>query len=341
MTRDVILITGGAGYIGSHTCLALLGAGFQPVVVDNFHNSHPAVLTRLERLAGRRIPFHHQDTRDRDGMVRVLRETRPAAVMHFAGLKAVGDSVARPLEYYAATMEGSLRLAEAMEAAGVRRIIFSSSATVYGQPDSVPIGEDAPLRPTNPYGWGKVFTERLLCDLHTADGAWGVGNLRYFNPVGAHESGLLGEDPRGVPNNLMPSISQVAVGQRPRLEVFGSDYPTPDGTAIRDYIHVMDLAEGHVAALNRLLGSGGVFTVNLGTGRGYSVLELVRAFEAACGREIPLSLAPRRPGDVPECYAGVELARELLGWASGRGLEQMCADAWRWQKGNPRGYTLG
>lgn len=334
-----VLLTGGAGYIGSHTCLALLQAGFSPVVVDNFHNSHPAVLMRLEKLTGRRVPFHHLDVRDREGLGRVLAQTRPDAVMHFAGLKAVGDSVRQPLEYYAVNVEGALSLASCMRDSGApKRIIFSSSATVYGEPDAVPIGEDAPLRPTNPYGWSKVFTERMLLDLHASDPDWAVGILRYFNPVAAHESGLLGEAPRGEPNNLMPSIAHVALGRRPRLKVFGSDYPTPDGTAIRDYIHVMDLAEGHVAALARLLGSGGVITANLGTGRGYSVLEVVRAFEAASGLEIPLDLAPRRPGDVPECYAAVGLARELLGWEARRGLQRMCADAWRWLQANPEGY---
>lgn len=334
-----VLLTGGAGYIGSHTCLALLRAGFSPVIVDNFYNSHPAVFARLEELTGVRVSFFHQDLRDKAGLIRVLEETRPEAVLHFAGLKSVSDSVSSPLEYYDVNVAGSLNLVEAMRETGApRRILFSSSATVYGTPSAVPIDETAPLRPVTPYGWGKVFTERMLLDLRASDPEWAVSILRYFNPVAAHESGLLGENPRGEPANLMPSIAQVATGQRHYLPVYGTDYPTPDGTAVRDFIHVMDLAEGHVATLERMLNHGGLVIANLGTGRGYSVLEMVRAFEEASGREIPLRKSPRRAGDVPQCYASVGLASKLLGWNARRDLRQMCADTWRWVQVNPAGY---
>ncbi len=328
-----ILITGGAGYIGSHTCIELLAAGCQLVVIDNFSNSKPAVLGRVEQISGRSIPFMEVDIRDGSALRDVFRQHAIDAVIHFAGLKAVGESVAQPLRYYDNNISGSLTLFEVMAESGVKTLVFSSSATVYGDPHTVPIREDFPLSATNPYGRSKLMLEDILRDISRADENWHIALLRYFNPVGAHESGIIGEDPNGIPNNLMPYITQVAVGKLPQLSVFGDDYPTPDGTGVRDYIHVVDLARGHQAALQALADSpGGVLTVNLGTGQGYSVLDVVRAFEKASGRQVPYRIAPRRPGDVAQCYADPSLASELLGWRAERGLDEMCRDSWRWQQ---------
>ena len=333
-----ILLTGGAGYIGSHSCIALVQAGYTPVIVDNFSNSHSAVLQRLARITGQAIACEQGDVADAAFMADVLRRHAVQAVLHFAGYKAVGESVAEPLKYYRNNIGSTLGLLEAMAAVGCRRLVFSSSATVYGDPASVPITEDFPRSHTNPYGHSKLMIEDMLASLGAADPAWAMAVLRYFNPVGAHPSGLIGENPSGIPNNLMPYITQVAVGQRPQLQVFGDDYPTPDGTGVRDYIHVQDLAEGHVAALDALLQRGQSLTVNLGTGQGHSVLEVVRAFEQASSRAVPYQIMPRRPGDVAQCYADPALARQQLGWQARRSLADMCADAWRWQSQNPRGY---
>lgn len=339
-----ILLTGGAGYIGSHTAVALLDAGFEPVVLDNFANSHPVVLDRLATITGHRLPLERGDVLDTPWVTDVLRRHRPVGVVHFAGDKAVGESVAQPLQYYHHNIGGAVSLLQAMQAvandagAPPPALVFSSSATVYGDPARVPITEDFPRSHTNPYGHTKLVIEDMLTALRTAEPAWRIGTLRYFNPVGAHPSGLIGEDPAGLPNNLMPFVAQVAVGRREHLNIFGNDYPTPDGTGVRDFIHVMDLARGHVAALQALLGRGESFTVNLGTGRGHSVLEVVRAFERASGRPVPFRMAPRRPGDVAQCWADAALARRLLGWQATHTLDEMCADAWRWQRRNPDGY---
>jgi UDP-glucose 4-epimerase len=333
-----ILLTGATGYIASHTWLELLAAGFDVVGVDDFSNSSPEVLNRLAELSGRRIDFERASVCDADAMDDLFERRRVDAVVHFAAFKAVGESTQQPLRYYANNIGGLMTLAGAMRAHGTTRIVFSSSATVYGQPETLPIREDAPVRATNPYGETKLMGEAILRDMAAADAAWQVATLRYFNPVGAHESGRIGEDPRGVPNNLMPYVAQVAVGRRPRLAVFGADYATPDGTGVRDYIHVVDLAQGHVAALHRLLAAPGSFTVNLGTGRGYSVLELIRAYEKASGRAVPYDVVARRPGDVAACYADPARARELLGWTARRDLDAMCADSWRWQSTNPNGF---
>ena len=332
-----ILVTGGAGYIGSHTVVALLGAGHEVTVVDNFCNSAPAVPERIARIAGRMPVFVKADVRDRAALQSLFQARHYDAVIHFAGLKAVGESVAEPLRYYDNNVGGSLTLFETMAQYGLRTVVFSSSATVYGDPASVPIREDFPVAPTNPYGRSKLMVEDILREAAAADPRWRVALLRYFNPVGAHASGLIGEDPNGVPNNLMPFISQVAVGRREALSVWGDDYPTPDGTGVRDYIHVVDLARGHLAALEHLPASG-VLTVNLGTGRGYSVLEMVRAFEQASGRQVAYRIAARRPGDIAACYADPALAAERLGWRAELDLSRMCADTWRWQSLNPRGY---
>jgi len=340
-----ILVTGGTGYIGSHAVVALVAAGYSPVVVDNLSNSKEAVLDRVETITGKRVPFYCIDLRDRSALDGVFKDHDIKAVIHFAGLKAVGESVAAPLRYYENNIEGTLALCAAMGAHGVTRLIFSSSATVYGDPATVPIREDFPTAPTNPYGRTKRMIEEILQDLHVAETDWRIALLRYFNPVAAHESGLIGEDPNGIPNNLMPYISQVAVGRRAGLNVFGNDYPTPDGTGVRDYIHVMDLAEGHVAALQYMerLPRGGGSTmpliVNLGTGRGYSVLEMVHAFEKASGKSVPYHITGRRPGDIATCYADPGRARELFGWTARRTLDDMCADTWRWQSRNPEGYV--
>lgn len=333
-----ILVTGGAGYIGSHTCVALMQAGHVPVVVDNLCNSAEEAIRRVERIVGRTLSFYRADVRERNALREIFNRHRIDAVVHFAGLKAVGESVDQPLRYYDNNVAGTLTLCEVMAEAGVKRIVFSSSATVYGEPHAVPIREDFPAGlATNPYGRSKFMVEQVLRDLSMADPEWRIGLLRYFNPVGAHPSGLIGENPNGIPNNLMPYISQVAVGRRPHLQVFGGDYPTADGTGVRDYIHVVDLARGHVAALRHLADHAGVLTVNLGTGRGFSVLEVVRAFEAASGRPVPYRIVARRAGDIACCYADPRMAAELLGWRAELGLEAMCADTWRWQSLNPQG----
>ena len=333
-----MLLTGAAGYIGSHTWLALHAAGYAVVGLDNFCNSSPEVLRRIARLTGEEPVFVQADVRDAAALRRLFDTHAPEAVVHFAALKAVGESVARPLEYYANNVGGLLTLCEVMQAAGCRHLVFSSSATVYGVPEQLPLTEDAALSATNPYGQTKLIGETLLRDLAAGDARWKVATLRYFNPVGAHASGLIGEDPRGMPNNLMPYVAQVAIGRRERLQVFGDDYPTADGTGVRDYIHVCDLAEGHVAALRYLLHAQQSLTVNLGTGRGYSVLELVRAYAQASGRAVPLVVAPRRPGDVAACYADATRAAQLLGWRAALDLQRMCADSWRWQQMNPHGF---
>jgi UDP-glucose 4-epimerase len=327
-----ILVTGGAGYIGSHTCVELLGAGHDLVVIDNLSNSKRAVLERVEKIAGRAPLFLEVDIRDRGALRDVFRAHEIDAVIHFAGLKAVGESVAQPLRYYDNNVSGGIALFEVMAESNVRTLVFSSSATVYGDPSSVPIREDFPLSATNPYGRTKLAQEAILRDLARSDENWRIALLRYFNPVGAHESGTIGEDPNGIPNNLMPYITQVAIGRLPQLSVFGGDYPTPDGTGVRDYIHVVDLARGHLAALQALGGKPGVLTVNLGTGRGVSVLEMIRAFEQASGRPVPYRIVARRPGDVAQCYADASLAESLLGWRAERDLAAMCRDSWRWQE---------
>jgi len=341
--KPVILVTGGTGYIGSHAVVALSAAGYYPVIVDNLSNSKAAVLERLAAITGHRPPFYKIDLRDRIALAQVFQDHPLAAVIHFAGLKAVGESVAEPLRYYENSIGGALALCSVMAARGVKRLIFSSSATVYGDPSTVPIGESFPLAPTNPYGRSKLMIEKILQDLFVADPDWRITLLRYFNPVGAHESGLIGEDPQGSPNNLMPYISQVAVGGRERLNVFGNNYPTPDGTGVRDYIHVMDLAEGHVAALKNMEAAPSVrhafapLIINLGTGRGYSVFEMLHAFEDASGKVIPYRVTDRRPGDIATCYADPSLAETLLGWKARRSLAKICADTWRWQSNNPGG----
>lgn len=333
-----VLVTGGAGYIGSHTCVELLEAGHEVVVVDNLANSKEESLRRVQALTGRSLTFHKVDLRDRTALDAVFSATPIDAVVHFAGLKAVGESVAKPLAYYHNNVTGTLMLCDVMRAHGVTDLVFSSSATVYGDPDEVPIQEDAPLGPTNPYGRTKWMIEKILRDLYVADSAWNVALLRYFNPVGAHPSGRIGEDPSGIPNNLLPYIAQVAVGKLDELRVFGDDYPTHDGTGVRDYIHVVDLALGHLRALDRLRDDPGVVTYNLGTGHGYSVLDVVKAFERASGREIPYRITDRRPGDVATSYADPSKAERELDWKAERGIDEMCADVWRWQSQNPNGY---
>jgi UDP-glucose 4-epimerase len=334
-----ILVTGGLGYIGSHTCVALIEAGFEPLIVDNLSNSDRGVIDRIERITGFRPSLFEEDVRDRRALMAILTKVPCDAVIHFAGMKSVSESVADPLHYYDNNVIGSLHLLDCLQRVGLRRLIFSSSATVYGIPDEVPVAETAPIRPTTPYGRSKAMTEWMLGDLSRADPQWRIGILRYFNPAGAHPSGLIGELPRGVPNNLMPFVSQVAAGKRPCVNVFGGDYPTADGTGVRDYIHVMDLAAGHIAALHHLWRSTEIFTVNLGTGRGYSVLEILKAFEAACGKPVPHRIVERRPGDVPACYAKVDYAEALLQWRSSRTCEDICADTWRWQSQNPDGFS--
>lgn len=333
-----ILVTGGAGYIGSHTTLELLKAGHDVVVVDNYVNSKPEALKRVAALAGKAPSFYEVDLLDRAGLDAVFAAHKIDAVIHFAALKAVGESVAQPLRYYRNNLSGAVTLCEAMEAAGVRNLVFSSSATVYGDNPNPPFDEDQPTAATNPYGWTKVMMEQIFRDLCTANKAWNVVLLRYFNPVGAHESGRIGEDPNGIPNNLLPYVSQVAVGIRPSLRVFGNDYPTPDGTGLRDYIHVVDLALGHLKAVEKLASQPGAVAYNLGTGQPSSVLDVVKAFEKASGKKIPYEVVPRRPGDVAASYADPSRAQRELGWRATRNLDQMCADAWRWQNSNPRGY---
>ena len=338
----LVLLTGATGYIGSHTCVEVMAAGWTPVIVDNLCNSSVAVLDRIEQIAGQRPAFVNADVRDREAVDRVFSQYPIDAVVHFAGLKAVGESMAEPLRYYENNVVGTMVLLDAMNRHGVRRIVFSSSATVYGMTDKMPLTEESPLEPVNPYGRTKLIVEQILGDLAAADPSWRVMMLRYFNPVGAHASGLIGEDPVGVPNNLMPFVSQVAVGRQPRLRIYGNDYPTADGTGVRDYIHVVDLAHGHVAALAKLreADTPGESIVNLGTGRGHTVLEVVRSFEAASGRSVPFEIAERRPGDVAICYADASRARVMLGWEARRPLDAMCADTWRWQSANPHGFGM-
>lgn len=335
----MILVTGGAGYIGSHTCVELLNTGQEVVVIDNFSNSHPESLKRVEAITGKKVQLVEGDIRDQAALEDALRRFGCTAVIHFAGLKAVGESVEKPLDYYDNNVIGTHRLLKAMGNCGVKTLVFSSSATVYGEPQRLPLTEDHPLSATNPYGRTKLVIEDMLRDLFRSDPSWQIGILRYFNPVGAHVSGLIGEDPQGIPNNLMPFVAQVAVGRREQLKVWGCDYPTPDGTGVRDYIHVVDLAIGHLKALERLR-EPQCFEVNLGTGIGYSVLDVVKAFEKASGRPVPYELAPRRAGDVAACYADPAFAAELLGWRAERGIDAMCVDAWRWQSGNPNGFRV-
>lgn len=335
---STLLVTGGAGYIGSHTIVELLQAGHEVVCIDNYVNSSPEALARVERIAGRRVTQIAGDVRDAALLDRIFAQHGIDGVIHFAALKAVGESVARPLAYYDNNVGGTLALAAAMQRAGVTCLVFSSSATVYGVPRELPLREDAPLSATNPYGQTKLMVEQVLRDLAAADARWSIVSLRYFNPIGAHASGLIGEDPHDVPNNLFPFITQVAAGKRERLNVFGKDWPTPDGTGVRDYLHVVDLAAGHVRAFEYARTRTGCIEINLGTGRGTSVLELVRAFEQATGRRVPYSIAPRRPGDVAACWADPSRAHELLGWRAERSIGQACADGWRWQSANPNGY---
>ncbi len=331
-TRPAILVTGGTGYVGSHAVVALLAAGREVFVVDNLCNSKSSVLDRIERIAGRRPGFAQMDVRDRGGLRDLLRELRCSAVIHFAGLKAVAESVVRPLEYYDNNVSGSIVLLECMAEAGIRTVVFSSSATVYGEPPFARFSEDFPLSPVNPYGRSKMAVELILRDLAAADREWRVALLRYFNPVGAHPSGLIGEDPNGTPNNLMPYIAQVAIGRLKELSVYGNDYPTADGSGVRDYVHVTDLARGHLAALDALESEGGLLAVNLGTGRGHSVLEMVRAFAEASGRPVPCRVVARRQGDIAEYVADPSVAMTALGWRAQLGIEAMCADTWRWQR---------
>ncbi len=336
---QAILVTGGAGYIGSHTCVELMAAGFTPVIVDNFVNSKREALVRIARIAGREPVFVEADVRDAEALDGVFAAHAIDAVVHFAGLKAVGESVEQPLAYYDNNVGGMLVLVAAMRRAHVKKLVFSSSATVYGAPHALPIREDFPIQATNPYGASKAMIERILTDVAHADPAWRIALLRYFNPVGAHESGLIGEDPAGIPNNLMPYVAQVAVGKLERVTIHGDDYPTRDGTGERDYIHVVDLARGHLAALEHLDEIKGAEPINLGTGRSSTVREMIVAFEAASGRTIANVVGPRRPGDIASCYADVQRAASRLGWRAGYGLERMCADAWRWQEANPTGYS--
>lgn len=336
---STILLTGATGYIGSHTWLELLAAGHEVIGLDNFSNSSPLVLSRLAWLSGRTPCFVRANVTDSAAMDALFAARRIDAVVHFAAFKAVSESVQQPLRYYANNVGGLMTLCTSMRAHGVNRLVFSSSATVYGKPETLPIREDAATQATNPYGQTKLMGETLLHDMAAAEAGWQVAILRYFNPVGAHPSGRIGEDPLGIPNNLMPFVAQVAIGLRPRLAVFGGDYDTPDGTGVRDYLHVVDLAQGHVKALDRLLGQPGSLTLNLGTGRGHSVLEVVAAYERASGRSVPYDIVERRPGDVDACYADPTLARELIDWTAARGLDAMCEDSWRWQSMNPQGFS--
>jgi UDP-glucose 4-epimerase len=333
-----ILITGGAGYIGSHTCVELLNAGQEIVVLDNYYNSKPESLKRVKQITGKDFKFYECDIRDRDGLQRIFDENDIDSVIHFAGLKAVGESCKIPLEYFENNVSGTVTLCEVMAKNNVKRMVFSSSATVYGDGVS-PYSEDMPTGGvTNPYGRTKYFIEGILQDLYASDNEWSIALLRYFNPIGAHKSGLIGEDPNGIPNNLLPYIAQVAVGKLPYVNVFGNDYDTPDGTGVRDYIHVVDLAIGHVKAIDFVRGRTGIEAINLGTGTGYSVLDLIKAFSKACGHEVPYKIAPRRPGDNAVCYSNPQKALDLLGFKTERGVDEMCEDSWRWQSGNPNGY---
>lgn len=334
-----ILVSGGAGYIGSHTCVQLLDAGHDIVVVDNLSNSSASSLTRVKEITGRTFKFIEADICDETAMKHLFADNDIDAVIHFAGLKAVGESTEQPLRYYDNNVNGSLVLFEAMAKANVKTIVFSSSATVYGDPEVVPVKEDATLQTTNPYGRTKLMIEEILRDLKQADDSWRIGILRYFNPIGAHDSGLIGEDPNGIPNNLLPYVSQVAVGRLAELSVFGDDYETADGTGVRDYIHVVDLADGHLAALNYLFENEALITVNLGTGNGYSVLDVVKTFSEVSGKSVPYKMLPRRAGDVAVNYADTSYARQLIGWQAKRDLKHMCEDTWRWQSSNPNGYV--
>lgn len=334
-----ILVTGGAGYIGSHTCVELLEAGKEIIVVDNFSNSKPESIRRVNELTGKMIELYELDILDKEGLNRLFEENEIEAVIHFAGLKAVGESVSIPLSYYHTNITGTLNLCEVMREHGVKKLVFSSSATVYGDPEITPIKESSPLSATNPYGRTKLMIEEILRDLYVSDDTWSISLLRYFNPIGAHHSGRIGEDPNGIPNNLMPYITQVAVGKRDHLSVFGDDYNTPDGTGVRDYIHVVDLAKGHLAALDYVLDHEGIEAVNLGTGIGYSVLNVVKAFETATDQSVPYVITARRPGDIATCYADPEKAKLLFGWKTEKSIEEMCRDSWKWQSDNPNGYT--
>ena len=334
-----ILVTGGAGYIGSHTCVELLNAGYDVVIIDNLYNSNQKAVDRIEEITGKKVKFYPDDMMDRAAVKRVFDENKIDAVIHFAGLKAVGESVHKPIEYYRTNIGSTLNLTDEMRAHGCKNIIFSSSATVYGDPAEIPITENCPKGTcTNPYGWTKWMLEQIFTDMHTADPEWNVILLRYFNPIGAHPSGLMGEDPNGIPNNLMPYITQVAIGKLPELGIFGNDYDTPDGTCVRDYIHVCDLATGHVAALKKIQENIGLGIYNLGTGKGYSVLDVVNNFMEATGVKIPYSFKPRREGDVPQCYSSAEKAKKELGWEARYDIKEMCRDSWNWQQKNPNGY---
>lgn len=335
-----VLVTGGAGFIGSHTCVELLESGFDVVVCDNLSNASEEALNRVKKITGKTVKFYKTDIRDREGLDTIFEKESIDSVIHFAGLKAVGESVEKPLMYYDNNIHGTLVLCEAMKKAGCKSIVFSSSATVYGDPHTVPIKEDFPLHATNPYGRTKLMIEEILQDLCVSDPEWKVILLRYFNPIGAHESGLIGEDPKGIPNNLVPYVAQVAIGKHEFVRVFGNDYNTPDGTGVRDYIHVVDLAKGHVCALHKIEASDpGVLIYNLGTGKGYSVLDVVKAYGKACGKELPYKILDRRPGDIATCYADPAKAKAELGWEAQFGIERMCADSWRWQSTNPEGYA--
>ncbi len=335
-----ILVTGGAGYIGSHTCVELLNEGYEVVVMDNLYNSSEKSLDRVQQITGKTLTFYQTDMLDREGVHEIFEKEQIDAVIHFAGLKAVGESVAKPIEYYHNNITGTLILCDEMRKHNVKNIIFSSSATVYGDPAQIPITEDCPKgTPTNPYGWTKSMLEQILTDIHTSDPEWNVILLRYFNPIGAHKSGLIGEDPKGIPNNLLPYIAQVAIGKREKLGVFGNDYDTPDGTGVRDYIHVVDLAKGHVKAIKKLADKDGVNVYNLGTGNGSSVMEVLHAFEKACGRKLPYEIKARRPGDIATCYSKCDKAERELGWTAEYGIDEMCADSWNWQSKNPNGYN--
>lgn len=334
----MILVTGGAGFIGSHTCILLLQAGYEVLVLDNFSNSKPESMRRVEAITGKKVDFVNADVRDREALRDVFKNNTIEGVIHFAGLKAVGESVSEPLMYYENNVAGSVILAQIMAEFNVHILVFSSSATVYGGDAVSPINEESSLTATNPYGWSKLMVEQIYRDLALSNPAWKIGLLRYFNPVGAHESGTIGEDPNGIPNNLMPNVCQVAVGRRPELKVFGDDYATPDGTGVRDYIHVMDLAQGHLDALAWLKNNTGANEFNLGTGHGYSVLDVVKAFEQASGKTVPYKIHPRRPGDAAEAYSNPAKAQNILGWKATRDMKSMCDDAWKWQEQNPQGY---
>lgn len=335
-----ILVTGGAGYIGSHTCVELLNEGYDVVVVDNLYNASPKALDRVQKITGKSLTFYEADLLDQPAIDAILEKEKVDAVIHFAGYKAVGESVAKPIEYYHNNMTGTLLLCDSMRKHGVKNIIFSSSATVYGDPAIIPITEECPKKtPTNPYGQTKTMLEQVLMDIQKSDPEWNVILLRYFNPIGAHKSGMIGEDPKGIPNNLLPYVAQVAIGKLPSVGVFGNDYDTPDGTGVRDYIHVVDLARGHVKALEKFKEEKAVRIYNLGTGHGYSVLQVIDAFGKACGKEIPYVIKPRRAGDIATCYCEPSKAREELGWVAEYGIEEMCTDSWRWQSNNPNGYN--